>query len=431
MKTKLRQQLVCRVLPFALAAAFASGANAATLALDPASAVSSGGGAVPVVALQFGGDGETVGFEAEVAFDAASLEVAAAGQGGASCAANNVTGVVTVQYVDGGLAPIAAGPTTFCNLTFTVDGAVVLPEAGDPDVVFPLTIQNALYSDAAIQPVDGTETNGEIRLQGAAPDVILAFNPNAAVVFPGGTSGDTTAESIDVTVGSGTVGTGTVDNCVITGANAAAFDVVGGDPTTVPPPGSIDLEVTLANSALSATLTCDVDDAGPDATHVWSLSAPAGTPVPAPEYSSSPAPGSALTCNGQPGALTQTSITITNTGLAGVGSDLDYGCVVSGAGFSILSGAADILAVGESAMVTVQCTVPAEDAPAAEGDLDCTSNDAANSPANYPLSAGAATAPPPVPQPNVVPASSLWSQLSLIGLLAALGLLVVGIRRNH
>ena len=193
------------------------------------------------------------------------------------------------------------------------------------------------------------------------------------------------------------------------------------------PISAIDLEVTLANVALTATLTCDVDDAGPDTQHVWTLSAPAGAPVPAPEFTSVPGPGTELTCNGSPGSVEATSVTITNAGdLA-----LPFNCSVSGdAAFSLASGGVGNLAPGASQAVNVECTVPAEDAPAVVGSLDCTSNDPALTDVDYPLSSVAETALPPISQPNVVPASSMWSQLSLIGLLAALGLLVVGIRRK-
>jgi hypothetical protein len=34
-------------------------------------------------------------------------------------------------------------------------------------------------------------------------------------------------------------------------------------------------------------------------------------------------------------------------------------------------------------------------------------------------------------QAAIVPASSLWSKIGLVGLLAALGMLVVGFRRQH
>ena len=383
------------------------------------------GGDTIEVAVSFTGDGAVNGYGGSWEYDPALVGEPVASTGNhpgsivAVCSVDNTTNTFSVAVAG---AAALADADDVCVFTIEVLPATAIGNYPLPvSVAFPPS-----FSGGA-----GTLNPGEFDVIDAVPDVVLAFNPDAAVAFPGGVSGNTTAASIDVTVGAGTVGTGTVDNCVISGANASAFSVTAGDPSTVPPPGSIDLEVTLANSALAATLTCDVADAGAATTHVWSLTAPAGTPVPAPEYSSAPAAGTTLNCDGSPGSLTQTSVTITNTGLAGAGSDLDYSCVASGAGFSILSGASDTLAVGDSASVTVQCTVPAEDAPAATGDLDCTSNDPAASNNNYPLSSIAETAPPALDQPNVVPASSLWSQLSLIGLLAALGLLVVGIRRNH
>lgn len=393
---------------------------------DPLSNQALVGGDTIQVAVSFVGDAAVNGYGGSWEYDPALVGVPVAS------AAAHPGSLVAVCSVD-------AGTNTF---SVAVAGAAALADE-DQVCVFTMDVLPAtavgnypLVVSAAFPPSfsggAGDFNPGEFDVIDAVPDVVLAFNPDAAVAFPGGVSGTTSAESIDVTVGSGAVGTGTVDNCVITGANAASFSVVGGDPTTTPPAGSIDLEVTLANSALAATLTCDVADAGAATTHVWALSAPAGTPVPSPEYSSNPAPGAELTCDGQPGSLTQTSVTITNTGFAGANSELDYSCSTASAGFSVISGAAGSIAVDASATVTVQCTVPAEDAPAATGTLDCT-HDAANiaSPVRYTLSSTAATAPPPVPQPNVVPASSLWSQLSLIGLLAALGLLVVGIRRNH
>lgn len=368
----------------------------------------------------------TVGaFDFELTYDSTNLTIETADittdSAGTSC---NVPNPGTILCFANPVQGLLLPASIQINLPFDI-GAVEGVEA--------LTFGTTNVFDGGGVGVNLVPTSGQITISAAPPDVVLGFNPAAAVNFPGGTSGDTTAASIAVTVASGTIGTGTVDNCVISGANAGAFSVAGGVPAVVPPAGSIDLEVTLANSALSATLTCDVDDASVATTHVWQLSAPAGTPVPAPTYSSSPAPGTTLTCNGQPGATTQTSVTVTNTGFAGVGSELDItSCSTTGTGFSVIAGADPApLAVGASTQITVQCTVPAEGEPAATGTLTCVHNDAANSPAEYPLSAEAATAPPPIPQPNVVPASSLWSQLSLIGLMAALGLLVVGIRRKH
>ncbi|HRO87890.1 MAG TPA: hypothetical protein PLH21_07680, partial [Chiayiivirga sp.] len=48
---------------------------------------------------------------------------------------------------------------------------------------------------------------------------------------------------------------------------------------------------------------------------------------------------------------------------------------------------------------------------------------------SWPVTCPAAqTAPPP---PTFVPASSLWSKLALFGVFAALGMLILGLRRNH
>src|SRR5690606_38078647 len=116
------------------------------------------------------------------------------------------------------------GPTNYCTINFTVLGA--LPAAGAPDEVLPITIQNDLWGDGGGNPVSGnTTTSGEVRLMGAAPDVVLGFTPASAVAFPGGTSGTPTTASIAVSVDSGSIGTGTVSNCVIGGTNASAFSV--------------------------------------------------------------------------------------------------------------------------------------------------------------------------------------------------------------
>jgi hypothetical protein len=63
------------------------------------------------------------------------------------------------------------------------------------------------------------------------------------------------------------------------------------------------------------------------------------------------------------------------------------------------------------------------------GTVACSINGAA--PTNFAVTCPAGAAVPTPPTPTVIPASSMWSQLSLIGLLAALGLLVVALRRNH
>ena len=102
------------------------------------------------------------------------------------------------------------------------------------------------------------------------------------------------------------------------------------------------------------------------------------------------------------------------------------------ANFSITSGASGTgLLVGDTATVNIACPTPALSTdPDNPGTIECTTNEAGTPSYAYDLSAGVQTAPSPLPQPNIVPAGSLWSKLLLIGLLAGLGGLIVSLRRQ-
>lgn len=340
-----------------------------------------------------------------------------------SCQVNTVgTALCTGFAASGFLAsPITVG--------FRFDtGATAVPAPGSP-----LTLSGVDFFDGSANSIPGaTSTNGSVIITTAPPNILVSYAPAAGstISFPTGVALTTQTAAITVT-GAGTVGTATVDNCALSGAGASSFSIVTGS-VTVPPSDTIDLSCTLPNSggAATAVLTCRENDS--DSTNVnrtWNLSCPQGTPVPGPGYSSVPAPGSLLECDGDAGTTETVSFVVTNNGNAGAGSGLDFACSAAGAGFSIQSGGtATGLAVGSSQTVTVACTVPAEGAPASTGTVTCTTN--ANATPTYNLSSIAQTLPDPVPQPNVVPASSLWSKLALIGLLAGLGIAVVGFRRS-
>ena len=358
------------------------------------------------------------GFDFQLAFNDANLTIADADittdHGGTACSVN----------APGNIACFS-NPTTGLTLPGTITISLSF-DVGATAQVEPLTFGTTNVFDNGGASVTLTPTSGQITVQAAPPDVVLGFAPASAVAFPGGTSGTSTTASIAVSVASGSIGTGTVSNCVVGGTNASAFSVTAGVPATVPPAGNIDLSVTLANAALAATLTCDVADAGTATTHTWNLTAPAGTPVPAPGYSSNPAPGAAIDRTGIPGSSCNSSVVITNNGFAGAGSDLTYNCSVAGADFTIASGASGTVAVGSSATVSVAVACPA-DGTSVTDTLTCTSNDPAVATATYALSANGQA----FVAPTFVPASSLWSKLALFGIFAALGMLVLGLRRNH
>ena len=264
--------------------------------------------------------------------------------------------------------------------------------------------------------------------------------PNGAgteIVFPAAALGSTGTLSVTADVSGGTAGQSvTFSACSVTGAGLSLGTVSPTLPATVnngDPSGNTNLTVPVqcayAASARTGSLTCtETPSIGTAVTNTWDISCPAGDPS-APVFSSVPAPGSTLNCDGDAGTTESTSITVTNNGNPVTGGPLTFNCSFPGSAFTITSGGSSAgLAVGASQTINIACTVPAEGAPANTDTLSCTTN--AGATPTYNLTSIAQTLPPPVPQPNVVPASSLWSKLALIGLLAGLGIAVVGFRRS-
>lgn len=416
----------------ALAAAFfgiCGVSQAASVALNPASAVT-GTVNVPPIAVEFTGDGVVSFFEVEVKYDQTKVSGVATGANGGACAANNGTGIVVIQMTDPTLSPLPAGPISYCNITFTVLNAGDIPAPGDPNVVWPLTMQNDLWGDGGGNPVPGnTTTGGQIVLQGGPPpDVVVTFTPasGSTVAFGGGLPGANVTQSIALG-NTGTIGSGTVSNCTLSGADAASFSITSGNPSTVPPAGSIGLQATLGAAALSATLTCDVADASATTSVSWPLTAPAGTRLQAPTLSSNPASGTAITLPTSYGAAVSSNIVVTPTGGDAGGPNATLACTAS-AGFTATAATLTFTPPGGASQnVVVGCTPGAS---SQSGTVSCGGTDqSGNINWTWPVTCPAvSTAPPP---PAFVPATSLWSKLALFGVFAALGMLVLGLRRNH
>ncbi|MCG6117712.1 MAG: hypothetical protein MEQ07_05905 [Aquimonas sp.] len=333
----------------------------------------------------------------------------------------------------GAFSPIAA--VTTVTISFNVAGTeVVTPGSALVFDADPVT--GSTYFDPGFDGITTALTNGSVTIITAPPDVTLSYAPAAGstITFPTGVALTPQNASITVT-GGGTVGSGTVTGCGITGPGAAAFGTPPADITVAAgATGTLPLTCTLPNTggAATATLTCtetDSDTPAPGAPRTWNLSCPQGTPVPGPGYTSAPAPGSTLNCDGTPGGATTTSFTVSNNGNPGAGSDLTFTCTAAGAGFSIVSGGTSAgLAIGASQSVVVGCTPSAEGAPPATGTVSCTTN--AGVTPTYNLSSTGVIVPPPVARPAIVPATSYWSQALLVLLLAGLGMAFVGFRRS-
>lgn len=415
-------------LPFALASLFAGSVMAASFSITPpTTSLVQGSAAGTQVTFTFGYDNagtNAYGIQADATWDTTQLTYVSHSAG---CSHPNA-GAVRVAQIDFGGTTWPSNPS-LCTFVLQVnadnngsawaDGDTALVQVTGAKLTGPSGDQSSQLTSPA---------NATISVVAAPPDVVLGYSPASAVAFPGGTQGDVTTANIAVSVASGTVGTGTLNNCVITGPNAGAFSVTAPGSVTAPPAANLGLSVTLSNAALAATLTCDVADAGTPVSHTWSLTAPAGTPVPGPALTATPAAGSTATQSGLPGATLTYNFGLANSGFgSGAGTTLDYNCSVSGAGFTLASGATGSgIAVGASGTVVVTAVAPA-DGTSINGSLDCTSNAPGFATFSFPLVAtGRAFV-----APTFVPASSLWSKIALFGLLGALGMLTFGLRRNH
>lgn len=261
---------------------------------------------------------------------------------------------------------------------------------------------------------------------GPPPDVIAGSDPvdGTAISIPGGAPGDTNSTSVDITIASGDEGTVSVTSCTV----GAGFTIVAPGAFPANAPVTIEVEATLGAAALADTLNCvgtDSSAAGFDFS--WPISAPEGTLLAGPTVSSNPSSANPLQLpTNTTGNPVSVPVTFTPNGGDVGGPDATVACAVSGA-FTVTP-ANLTLAVGDApASVAVGCS-PGADVEA--GSLTCTVNDetGANDIVWELVCPEMSVAPA---APTFVPASSLWSKLALFGMLGALGMLVLGLRRNH
>ncbi|SDD87664.1 hypothetical protein [Aquimonas voraii] len=415
-------------------------ASAGTISVTPATATAlqAGGATSPtphaIVYAQAAMGETTNNFQGRLIYDSAILS-ATVTSGAAACTIPT-PGTIVVVTQNFATPLLASG--TVCEIAFSsVAGAAI--GTTNLDFQFNAGLGDGCLDDQA-NAATCTINDATVNVITAPPDTNLAYTPapGGTVTFPAGVALTTQNASIGITT-TGTVGAGTISNCGITGTGAASFgpppagtiSVNGGSTGTIP------LTCTLPNSggAATATLTCtetDADTPAPGAARSWTLSCPQGTPVPGPGFGASPAtntPATAINCSGQAGTSVTRQITITNNGNPGAGSALDFTCTGGGIVSITSGGSATGLAVGASQTVNVSCAVPA-DGVTSTGTVSCTSN-APGGPFVFNYSSTGSTLPPPVARPAVVPASSTWSQIALIALLAGLGLAFVGFRRGQ
>lgn len=407
-------------LSLAVAAAllFTTGASfAASLSISPAVATATPGAGNPTtpasIAVQWDNSGLAAGegdsIDAQVFFDSTKFTVNVTGDCAPGAAGEIIIAAVQLQS-----NTIPSGAV--CNMTFTTTAGAVDGNAVALDLANTSVGNNG--APLAQQPA---ATDGVINVAVAAANPpTINFAPTTVNLATGNVGSQSPASVIAVTATGGAAPDVGSYNC---GAQPAGFQVtnlanasiaVGSDPA------DMNATCTLGAAPQQAVLNCT--RTGGAAVQI-TLNCPAGQAV-APVITPTPANGTALTCNGQPGSTQTTQVTLQNTGNAAA---TGVSCSTTGAGFSIQAQPTGTINAGASSSVVAACTVPAEGA-TITGTLNCTSGNAGS--LSYPLSS-LGQAAPVGSNLATIPSTSLWAKIGLIGLLAALGALVVGFRRHN
>jgi hypothetical protein len=299
--------------------------------------------------------------------------------------------------------------TASTTLTSATWGLNVAFDVLGTAAVSPLTFvpANTNYVNGAfVDTPYSTVNDGSVTITAAPPPTppTLNFSPNGGAIVSG--------NDITITATGGQAGGVANYSCA-----APAGVTVTNNPGSMTTGDAPDvLNVSCPAGTADAAMTC-TRTGGTDV--VFNVDCPA---APAPAFTV--VGSAALTCNGAAGAVVPVNATFTNSGNATMNGAT---CALSNqvGTFVVATQPAAAINVGAQGTATVNCTVPATGSSTAT--LTCTAAGATNN-AVFTLSS---TAPPPVPLPTVIPTNSLWSKLGLVGLLAVLGLVAVGFRRQH
>lgn len=359
---------------------------------------------------------EIFGIDAELVYPASVLTITGTSSN-TRCPVPTTQGRMAFIF-SAGLDPLTAGQ--ICTVTFSVAA-----DAPFADVALALENFSSGQSGAP----------GRLTVSEGDPNVLLQFDPNfggAAIELPGNVAGAVVNTAISVEA-QGTIGSGSVSGCSISGAGASAFGPAPGDITVnAGATGTLPLSCTLpASQVATAQLQCtetDSDSAGVSRT--WQLRCPVGTVVPV-----DPAitPATAAGAFGMPaGAIGQTvsrTLQFTPSGGAGSGSST-VTCTPAGGSPVTVTPATLTFTGSTTTPQSFTVRIPLTDADQGPFDLTCAINDSgADRDVIYSVTAAAGAAIV-APTPTTVPASSTWSQLLLIALMAGLGLAFVGFRRQ-
>ena len=294
-------------------------AAAGSLAVGSASGAP--GTNVGPVAINFTGEGQTVGFQNDISYNETALgQPTLSAQNGATCTRPSA-GVVRVIKLDLSLTPLPSVATNYCNVTFPV------PMATAPGP-FTLTAANFATppngcSDAGGGTVACTATNGTVTVTGGVvntpPTITYAPNFGTTITYTGAGTASPIVATPSAGSGSGAAATTTVGACTISGGGAAfpttninQLSFVG---NTTTPQNLVLPNCVPQMAATNATLTCpETAGAGAAVNRVWTLTCPAAAPA-----------GTPPTLTYSPAAGSSTNVA------AGSNFQVDVGCPTDGA----------------------------------------------------------------------------------------------------
>ncbi len=398
---------------------FAVGASAQSINIGSAS-VPTGAGGAAAIQVTFDHEGVEVGaYNTVFSYDETILDGDPVSSS-ARCVVDVPTSTVSVARFSADGDPL--GAETLCTVTFNVTAGTaigVYPLAHDPDPA------STTFADLATNPVDGTVNDGAINVVDVGPPTI-SFDETPIVLS--GVYGTVQTATVPVTVtdGGGNDPADTASYTCTAPAGVTVTPLSGGPIVNGGTLPDLSVSCTLGDAEINGNIECNATNtAGSDVDYTIPVTCEAGTMAP-PVLAPTPADGGTINIGpAAPGQTGTGSLVITPTGGAGV-DPATITCVAADPLTVSPAGEQSFLPGSAARTFSVGCplTLEAQDFPAG---VTCNGTDGDG---DFAWTFDVAC-PAGVVAPTFVPASSLWSKLALFGIFAALGLLVLGLRRNH
>ena len=404
----------------------ASAASAQSLVVTPGSVTgpAAGGSTTPgSIALVFTNGGTNpAGFQADLAFDDSVLTLTPTAVTPAGHFVTCVVvapGLIRVAATNTVGAPDPAANGTYCTITVSV-------AAGSAEAPYPLTLQDEV--DLA------STTDGVVNVVGIpGPEVVV--NPNGGAQTLTGSSGIGATNTFNFTASStaspgGAGGANATIDCSLPAGSAFTIAPAGPQTFTSGTGSTVNYQSTCATVdgvVQNDTLTCSVTDQNGNRDVVFPLTCQAGVPIPGPTLALFPNGGALTLPPGIIGTPSSDSISVEVTVPGSAGGPSSTATCNTAAPFTVTGSPVTVPAgssTGTFGSIGVTCTLTDAER---TGTVTCDIDGGAPIVFDVTCPAGS-VAPPP---PTFVPASSLWSKLALFGIFAALGMLVLGLRRNH